>query len=365
VKQPSALRARSNKISQQIIDSGYKMILLSTFVFLLITNFYLFFDAVPMATAGQILNVFSLLACCVATGLFLPQRSFVGSPCTARCGVALVSLSWVLMALAVFFAWGDPSPGEKILLVGFFILMLGLYAKLSLLLIGLTGLIVCYAYLLLAEPDRSAIDLAISMLKFPLLLGIFMLTVRRFLLKGQEKFVENTYLIEQLEKVSRTDHLTELANRKGFHEALETSVNNARRLRTPLALIVLDIDYFKQYNDALGHPQGDRCLRQVADILASQSKREVDTVARVGGEEFAFILPGSDKWQAEQLVYRLQGTLDQLAIAHPASSISVKVTLSLGIAEFSDGSSPEELYQRADKALYLAKQAGRNRCVVD
>lgn len=162
---------------------------------------------------------------------------------------------------------------------------------------------------------------------------------------------------------SRQDHLTGLLNRRGFDAALHREVRRARRSATPLSLLIVDIDWFKAYNDSLGHQEGDRCLQLVADALGACLRRASDLACRYGGEEFVLILPDTDAKGATAVAANCQRAIEALAIAHPAGAHG-RLTASIGIvgahAE-SVPANPAELFAQADAALYTAKRNGRNR----
>jgi diguanylate cyclase (GGDEF)-like protein/PAS domain S-box-containing protein len=170
----------------------------------------------------------------------------------------------------------------------------------------------------------------------------------------------------KLRQLVNTDSLTGVANRRCFDQRLEQEWLRLQRERQPLSLIVLDVDYFKKYNDFYGHPQGDRCLIQIAQALSSQVTRSTDLVARIGGEEFALLLPNTPLKGAETIAQRLQDYLANLNLPHLGAPLYQRVTISLGITTEipSAASSPSTLLSRADQALYLAKEQGRNRSVV-
>ncbi len=166
----------------------------------------------------------------------------------------------------------------------------------------------------------------------------------------------------QLARISKEDSLTGLANRRIFDDSLQREWYRAKRYNKPLSLMMIDIDYFKNYNDELGHMAGDRCLKKVADILASVPKRSTDEVARYGGEEFVLLLPGTNEQQALELANSIQHKMAEENIAHPASKVAKHISLSIGICCMTPDaeSAPEELLLIADDALYQAKSNGRN-----
>jgi len=169
-----------------------------------------------------------------------------------------------------------------------------------------------------------------------------------------------------LAELSISDPLTGLANRRRFDEALAEEWRRAARARGWLSLLTIDIDQFKQLNDASGHPAGDVCLRAVAQALRSLPRRAGELVARVGGEEFSLLLPGSAPEDAAAFAETLRAAVEGLAYPHPSSGVSAVVTVSCGAASARPDPTvePEALPRAADEALYEAKRTGRNRVAV-
>jgi diguanylate cyclase (GGDEF)-like protein len=165
-----------------------------------------------------------------------------------------------------------------------------------------------------------------------------------------------------LEKLSSIDGLTEIPNRRCFDETLANEWARARRAHSNISLILIDIDFFKQYNDHYGHAAGDKCLQKVAKTLNYSLKRPADFVARYGGEEFVVILPEIDHNSALIMANKLNESIVQLELPHEASQVSQYVTISLGIATTipQDDQRHESLLETSDKYLYEAKSSGRN-----
>ena len=192
--------------------------------------------------------------------------------------------------------------------------------------------------------------------------------------KSQEfnrKLVELEELQQQLEEtneqllmLSTTDGLTGLLNRRRFDQVFNEEWKRAERGQRPLSLLMLDIDHFKAYNDTYGHQSGDDCLRDVAKQLAGISLREGDKLARVGGEEFAIVLPETDSEGAIEVAMRVKTSIDELAKPHCSSPSSQYLTVSVGVSTVIPGPdlAPRRLMEAADMALYQAKHSGRNCC---
>ncbi|MCP4213020.1 MAG: diguanylate cyclase, partial [bacterium] len=169
----------------------------------------------------------------------------------------------------------------------------------------------------------------------------------------------------KLAELSNLDGLTEIANRRYFDEHLKKEWRRCQRNRTPFSMLMLDVDFFKLYNDTYGHQKGDIALKSVAIILAHSISRSGDLAARYGGEEFAVILGETDLHGARVLAEKLRARVESLSINHIKSSVSQWLTISIGCTTTIPGpdNSPEQLVLTADKALYSAKHAGRNRVV--
>jgi len=167
---------------------------------------------------------------------------------------------------------------------------------------------------------------------------------------------------QELLQLSLVDSVTGIANRRHFDEMMDRAWRSAARHQFEIGLIIMDIDFFKGYNDYLGHPAGDDCLRRVANELAAGLLRPDDFLGRYGGEEFAVILPRTDLAGATVVAERLRSNIESLGLVHPTSSAARYVTISQGLACTvpEPASSPSSLIASADEALYEAKRCGRN-----
>jgi diguanylate cyclase (GGDEF)-like protein len=178
---------------------------------------------------------------------------------------------------------------------------------------------------------------------------------------AEQKLAE---LNRRLEELARLDGLTGLTNRRAFDETLQNELRRSVRTKSPLSLFLVDVDRFKAFNDAYGHPAGDDCLKSIAGLLGKTLRRPADTAARYGGEEFVAILPDTSLEGAFELAETLRGAVANLNLEHIGSEKGI-VTVSIGISTF-DGagglaSSAADLVKTADDALYEAKAAGRDK----
>ena len=171
---------------------------------------------------------------------------------------------------------------------------------------------------------------------------------------------------KKLELLARSDSLTGIANRRVFDEELKRELRRASRDRTPLTLVMCDIDYFKNYNDNYGHLAGDSCLIKVAKVIKQHFQRASDLVARYGGEEFAVVLPNTDSTEAHNMAEMLRQTIWDLCVPHKSSPITDRITLSCGLITVVPHNDliDKAIIKAADDALYQAKEQGRNRVAV-
>jgi diguanylate cyclase (GGDEF)-like protein len=175
--------------------------------------------------------------------------------------------------------------------------------------------------------------------------------------------IELKRLRDRLAEMAVTDALTGLSNRRHLEQVLKTETARLARTGEWLSFIMIDIDFFKAFNDTYGHPVGDRCIAMVASALNRAVRRAADLPARYGGEEFACILPGADPVAAMAVASDIQAQVRSLGIPHMASSISAQVTVSVGVtsARCEPGMSSDFWIQNADRQLYISKSEGRNR----
>ena len=226
---------------------------------------------------------------------------------------------------------------------------------------------------LLAEPSSTS-GVTLMILLFIIM---FAELLRRRILHWQTTGLHNRFLsaemasqlrrrTESLRIASQQDGLTAIANRGKFEEQLEVQWRRCARAAAPLSLLLLDVDYFKQFNDKYGHQAGDDCLRQVAAVLKQALRRDDDLAARYGGEEFVLLLPFTDLPGALTVADSVQRALARLALPHAGSLVANRVTCSLGCARLipEPEIAPGELVEMADVALYRAKRNGRNRIEV-
>ncbi|WP_375502313.1 diguanylate cyclase [uncultured Nostoc sp.] len=179
----------------------------------------------------------------------------------------------------------------------------------------------------------------------------------------QQKLEAANEELQRLSTIATIDFLTQVANRRRFEEYLDIEWRRMRRSQQPLSLILVDVDFFKSYNDTYGHPMGDRCLSKIARVIKDVVQRPADLVARYGGEEFAVILSNTDILGAAHIAEKICFAVRKLAIPHENSQVNSYVTVSAGLATVipTFNFNFQKIIVAADKALYQAKAAGRDR----
>ena len=219
----------------------------------------------------------------------------------------------------------------------------------------------------------TIITLLVNGLNIPLAVMIILFSVYMILItyRGNREYwnaLENEYLLEiksrEMERLSNTDVLTGLYNRRYFDEALDREWKRSGRNNSLLSIILLDIDHFKIINDTFGHQVGDEYLKKTAAALTSVFKRDYDIVARYGGEEFIVLLPGINADHARQLAEMVKQKIESMAINHQGKKVGTTISSGIICCVPNSNTSSDSIISGADKALYMAKQEGKNRVAV-
>jgi diguanylate cyclase (GGDEF)-like protein len=212
--------------------------------------------------------------------------------------------------------------------------------------------------------DRAFESGASDFVTKPIHWAVLRQRVRRLLQQAQ-LYKQLEAANQALQQLANVDGLTGVANRRHFDQHLNSQWLTLAQDQSPLSLILCDIDFFKRYNDKYGHPAGDSCLQKVSGVLGGAAQKNQDLVARYGGEEFAVIMPRTPATGAVHIAATIQAGIRELEIVHTDSAVSQYVTLSLGVATVIPNFeiSPQDLVIFADKALYEAKENGRNRII--
>jgi diguanylate cyclase (GGDEF)-like protein len=197
----------------------------------------------------------------------------------------------------------------------------------------------------------------------PVRLDELLLRLKR-VLKEQQMAEERARMLEKLQELATTDGLTKLYNSRSFYTQLELEVDRTNRYKHPLSLLLLDIDHFKDYNDTYGHLEGDKVLVRFGQIIKS-CLRTNDSAYRYGGEEFTVILPETGGGEAKTVAQRIRSALEAESFAPgTAEPVAITITISIGVTEYCPKEELSTFIQRADQAMYLSKQNGRNRVSV-
>jgi diguanylate cyclase (GGDEF)-like protein len=214
--------------------------------------------------------------------------------------------------------------------------------------------------------DRAFASGATDYITKPINLPVLRQRVRNLVRQSQllrNQLTELKQANQDLKLLANLDSLTKLPNRRSFDEYLHKEWDRMKRIKAPLSLIMCDVDFFKNYNDRYLHPNGDKCLIQVAMSMRSSVRRSGDLVTRYGGEEFAIILPNTDALGAVSVGESVRAAVKSLQITHEASKVCPYVTISVGVSTIIPNSENEfqALIHAADRALYQAKSQGRDR----
>jgi diguanylate cyclase (GGDEF)-like protein len=177
--------------------------------------------------------------------------------------------------------------------------------------------------------------------------------------KEREFRLERNRMMADLQQLAITDSLTQLYNSRHFYDQLKMEIERANRYSHSLALLLLDIDFFKNYNDTFGHLEGDKVLSTVGEMIKS-CLRTMDTAYRYGGEEFTVILPYTDGEEAKTVADRIQYALEFISF-RPSLDRSIQVTMSIGVTEYAPGEELKAFVSRSDRAMYASKESGRNK----
>jgi diguanylate cyclase (GGDEF)-like protein len=201
--------------------------------------------------------------------------------------------------------------------------------------------------------NKGASDFISKPIRFEELL----LRLRR-VLRERRITKERALMLSRLQELAITDSLTTLYNSRCFYKQLDSEIDRSRRYNHPITLLFLDIDHFKHYNDTYGHLEGDKVLARFGKVIKS-CLRKMDTAYRYGGEEFTVILPETSRGEVMTVAKRIKDAIENEKFA-PQSGKSIFMTISIGVTEYSPGERISTFIQRADKAMYLSKQRGRN-----
>lgn len=358
---------RDSRLAASFADARDRLqfILLQTLVTIVLCYQLLFSqNAFVSAEAKEVIILGLLLF--IAGVMFLPARLWEN-------GWPVVGLVLGDTAITTAIIYISGNAGSSLYLTYFLIMLIGAFAPSLKQMIGLSVML-CAAYGAVLYLD----SLESGSLSEGRLLGITVLlimavfygatteTVRRERQK-KDGLIEQVNMLKRIEAELQTqsgqDWLTGLANRRRFDEMIQQEWARAKRDETSLGVLMLDIDYFKQYNDAYGHPAGDACLQRVAKAISEVVHRPGDLPARYGGEEFVVVLPQTDVAGAALVAEKMRAAVEARRMQHMNSRASDRVTISVGAAAMvpQEKGEPAILIAAADQALYQAKREGRNR----
>jgi len=323
----------SNYIILSIVDLITAVILVITFFYLRATKRYLFVAKFNMIVIGILFVYLGISGGSGGTGLLW---SFI-------------------FPLSVFFVGGIRT-GLIFILLFFTLVMISV-------ILSLTGILpVTYDFNFIFRYTGSFIAVSITSYVYEYVRVSIQKRTNEQNIKLEETRKELENLNKKLNLLATTDNLTHLSNRRKLRGFYIREWKRAMRENKPISVIMLDVDFFKFYNDTYGHLAGDTCLRKIAHTLTRCVHRAGDIIGRIGGEEFAVILTDTGEKGAIEVVKRIQYCFEEKKIPHESSSVAPYITMSIGISSTvpQKGSNPEQLIHDADKALYESKERGRN-----
>lgn len=280
--------------------------------------------------------------------------------------VGLLALVWgCLWASVIYALLKSELPGRSALepALAATLLLLGLIAlyPVSRALYGFClPILLGLASMLLLKTVVSPLAFAASLLLLLVVLETGRRMLNNWFVLAVNREHEQRQMLQRLDALAHQDPLTGLANRRHFDQVCKRAIAQGVTLEVPLTLILLDVDFFKRYNDHYGHQAGDECLILVAECLEESVREPGDLVARYGGEEFVVLLQETDKAGGLQVARRIRETLAARALPHAGSEVAPHLTLSQGIAQWQAGETLTMLLQRTDEALYRVKEQGRD-----
>jgi diguanylate cyclase (GGDEF)-like protein len=360
LKNSTEWKGYSEEIQHTVNKSSIQWMLILVIFFHAIVTLYINIESQSLndlSTVAFMIIVFSIIISCIY--LRTDKYRFINFYLSS----VMLTVAWLSIAFIIYNQWGQADSAIDLIIIAFICSLLANYSNISLLILSSVAFATAFVVLQF-QMQLTTLDLLISFSKFPVLLFLFMQTIRKLLTKGQYHVVKNEMLKRQLQRLSIIDDLTQIQNRKGFRLALASSLASAKRFNLGFTLLILDVDYFKQYNDSFGHPAGDQCLVDIAQVLTDCFQRETDIVTRLGGEEFAILVPDVDWCAASKVCQRVHQAIADAAIIHPSSLVAKMLTVSIGGAIFKSDDDEVSIYARADKAVYQAKSQGRNGSVI-
>lgn len=306
-----------------------------------------------MVIAGSILYIL----------IFVPNRQALWLWSMLRIVMVVLSLLWCMTLFMLFGSGGRPiifALASLLLLTS----LVSLYFDARIWFcfsvpLEITIVALCFVY-----PSYITVTNVLAYLSLTLLVESARRMLNNWFILALRREQENIDLINRLEIQANCDPLTGLANRRAFQLLLDKTIQRKNAQQSAFAMIMIDVDKFKNYNDFYGHQAGDNCLVQIASVMENAVRRYHDMVARFGGEEFIILLPDASETDALDVALRIQGLLQEKKLEHQASDVAPRVTISMGIALWFPGLSASRLISQADSALYYAKTHGRNQAQI-
>ncbi|CAM3736012.1 GGDEF domain-containing protein [Rahnella victoriana] len=292
--------------------------------------------------------------------ILLPVLRFIQSRTPAMALAFLVGLYWAVVFHFMLISDAQQQLVFPLFCMLIFTALIALYPTMPILYSFTSPLwFSLFFHLILLKPDIPILEIA-AMVVASVLFETARIMLSRWFVLSVRRECDNQLLVSKLDNLAHYDPLTGVANRRQLDNQLEQLIAQTERSGGTFSLIMIDVDFFKKYNDHYGHQAGDTCLIAIADCFKQVVRQPADLVARYGGEEFVILLHSAAAKDAEVVAERIRQSVGQAAIPHALSQVAKTVTVSQGIMQWAPGMTALELLKRADGALYDAKHAGRN-----
>jgi diguanylate cyclase (GGDEF)-like protein len=332
-----------------------------------------------MGSPYQLLLALVGIIIAIGISIYVSKRFSAYFICTL---ITVIFISYILLPLAFFYLGGVYNSAASYFVLGIVIIFLLTHGRLCFIFSTIHVILVCVCHYINSIYPDLIIKLGgssdyldqikyIDSVQTIIVVGFCISAIILFQNKLNDNEIRKTESANRvsasLRTLSMTDELTKLNNRRSFMDYIDIVWKQSHHLQLPITLLMIDIDYFKKYNDSLGHLEGDKALIAIAQCMRSQLKRETDFVARFGGEEFVCLLPFIKNIDAVNIANKLVQSVENMKIPHPDCDHSKYLTISAGLTSIlpDKNNSYIQLIDKADKALYMAKQSGRNRIVIN
>lgn len=356
-----------NERKRENQEFGCRLFIISYLLLSLYMNFFSFGLMLNSSSHHQMLRLTLIVLSSLSLILFfvfIANENFLGEHWRLRASIinSIFSLIWSFFLYWIYDASGYEEIGAVTLTLILLINSISNYSSRIVYCSFNVPIFTCLNILVLHEGEAIIEKITFIVFIF-LFMELVIYMLRKWFFKSLINELQAKILLEEITNLSFTDALTGVKNRRWFDRELKNRMIQSGANDTEFSIVYIDVDYFKKYNDSYGHNEGDKCLIIVASII-SNVIGITGSISRIGGEEFALILPGISASEASVICFDIKQAVNDASIPHTSSSVSDKVTLSQGVAEWKKWMNVSDLLSITDQALYKAKCHGRNRIEV-